>query len=215
MCKTNHKKYKLVADKTDNITQHQNQMNSDELSETIVNALFRYEEEQKKKKKRQHINNRLKAFADMNMSKYFDDESKPIKNSFKFQALLVLKLIFAKEKNIALLMSNSEDEPSDYGVLSSSVNAITSLVFLLVEWFLYVLSVLCLLKLMIPCFSFSVMNFEGIDYLIYSISSFGIAKTVVRLLKIDCKYNADKNYMLNVLAIIVAVIAVIVSVVLR
>lgn len=111
----------------------------------------------------------------------------------------------------------------DIGILGDAVNWMVSVVFFLIEWALYLLS-LCLVVYGFaqPIYSYiTTKDFSFLQIsvfatsLMYALVIFIVSRLIIRTLKIECKYSKDNNYMLNFLAVIIAVIAVIVSVVVR
>lgn len=111
----------------------------------------------------------------------------------------------------------------DIRILGDTINWMVSVVFFLIEWVLYFLS-LCLVVYGFaqPIFSYiTTKDFSFLQIsvfatsLMYSLVIFIVSRLIIRTLKIECKYSKDNNYMLNFLAVIIALIAVIVSVVVR
>lgn len=186
----------------------------DKLAKAIIKAQKEAEEQNKKEQlqaeelyRKETIKRRIENLGCEND---FDEAGTP-KNK-KAMIKLVWKFIKCKETFL-----------KDIGLLGDTVNCIVSLVFLLIEWALYLLSVGFLIYgIGQPIYNYVATNtfsFLQISVfatsLMYALVSFVVSRLVIRTLKIECKYNKDSNYMLNFLAVIIAVIAVLVSVVVR
>ncbi len=153
------------------------------------------------------IRKRQEAFG---VEKYFEEDGTP-KNKIA-KLVLIGKFITCKESKL-----------KDITLLRDVVNGVVSIVFLLAEWFLYLLAIgfiLCgIVKPICQCINTEVTLIsifpQIITSFLYALVSFIISRLMIRILKIECKYSKDNNYMLNFLAVIVAVIAIVVSVIER
>ena len=115
-----------------------------------------------------------------------------------------------------------EELLKDSNILVITINLIVSSFFFIIEWFLYITAVILSGKNVFNVFHFisDIVNNHNFDSSLLelilsnffiSVLSFLVARVVIRTLKIECKYNNDNHYMLNFLAVIIAVIAIIVS----
>ena len=136
----------------------------------------------------------------------FDDEGKPLKKTAKFR--LFWNFLWAKD-----------DALKDIDVLREVVNGIVAFFFGFIQWCLYVAAVILICLFGISFYTYiqadeqEILNLiTTVLYLPYALLSFILAKTVIRVMKIECKYNKDGNYMLNFLAVIIAIIALLVSI---
>ena len=122
----------------------------------------------------------------------------------------------------ALTMKMKEELLKDSNILGITINLIVSSFFFIIEWFLYITAVILSGKNVFNVFHFisDIVNNHNFDSSLLelilsnffiSVLSFLVARVVIRTLKIECKYNNDNHYMLNFLAVIIAVIAIIVS----
>ena len=193
----------------------------DKLAEAIVKANSLYQEKIKEQEKEKKIKNRMKAFENMNMLKYFDKDGNTKKELKKrHKLIIVLKSLFAKDKNWELIL-NTSDEYLEFSILPTTINLLPYVLFLLIEWGLYFLSG----GLLIYAITQIAINFshipwyillkENIFRIVLAISSFILSRGFIRFLKIDCKHSNDKHYMLNFLALVVSVVAIIVAIIVR
>ena len=191
----------------------------DKLAEAIVKANSLYQEKIKEQEKEKKIKNRIKAFENMNMLKYFDKDGNTKKELKKrHKLIIVLKYLFAKDKNWELIL-NTSDEYLEFSILPTTINLLPYVLFLLIEWGLYFLSG----GLLIYAITQIAINFshipwyillgENIFRIVLAISSFILSRGFIRFLKIDCKHSNDKHYMINFLALVVSVVAIIVAIV--
>lgn len=159
------------------------------------------------KRKKEIIQNR---FKNLGCAKYFDEEGNPKNRKAKFK--LVWGVIKAKESAL-----------KDVSIIDLSINSIVSLFFAAIEWLLYLIAIgligfgiYNIVQFVSTCIigdvSFSYLT-SAFDYILYAILSFLFSKMIIRMLKIDCKYNQDRHYMMNFLAVIIAIIALIVSII--
>ena len=202
-----------------NIQELNLEIDYDKLAEAIVKANSLYQEKIKEQEKEKKTKNRMKAFENMNMLKYFDKDgnaNKELKKRHKL--IIVLKSLFAKDKNWELIL-NTSDEYLEFSILPTTINLLPYVLFLLIEWGLYFLSG----GLLIYAITQTAINFSHIPWyvllkenilrIVLSISSFILSRGFIRFLKIDCKHSNDKHYMLNFLALVVSVVAIIVAMV--
>ena len=186
----------------------------DKLAKAIIKAQKEAEEQKEKEQlqaEEQHRKETVKRRIENLGCQNVFDENGTLKSKMAM-IKVVWKLIKCKEtclKNISLL--------------GDTVNWIVSVVFFLIEWALYLLSVgFVFYGIGQPIYNYVTTNtfsFLQISVfatsLMYALVLFVVSRLVIRTLKIECKYNKDSNYMLNFLAVIIAVIAVLVSVVVR
>lgn len=205
------KKQKTVVNNIDSVNI---EIDYDKLAKAIVKAQQEAEEkikvdnQQAEEKRRKEM--MKKRLEDLSCSNYFDD------NGTAKNRIAIVKLIwnFIKCKETVL---------RDVTLLGDTVNGIVSMVFLLIEWALYLLSVGFVFygigQPIYNCVITNTFSFSQVSVFIISLSSaltlFVVSRLVIRTLKIECKYNKDSNYMLNFLAVIIAVFALLVSVVVR
>lgn len=158
----------------------------------------------KEKERKARIKKRIDLFG---VADCFDEDGNPKTKTAKLK--LVWKFITCKETAL-----------KDISILGDTVNSVVSTIFLFIEWILYLLSaVFVLYGIAYPILNFVTTKVFSVSYItifltsiLYAFVSFLISRVLVRILKIECKYSKDNNYMLNFLAVIIAVIAIIVSV---
>ena len=135
----------------------------------------------------------------MNMLKYFDKDGNTKKELKKrHKLIIVLKYLFAKDKNWELIL-NTSDEYLEFSILPTTINLLPYVLFLLIEWGLYFLSG----GLLIYAITQIAINFshipwyillgENIFRIVLAISSFILSRGFIRFLKIDCKHSNDKQ----------------------
>ena len=89
-----------------NIQELNLEIDYDKLAEAIVKANSLYQEKIKEQEKEKKIKNRMKAFENMNMLKYFDKDGNTKKELKKrHKLIIVLKSLFAKDKNWELILN--------------------------------------------------------------------------------------------------------------
>ena len=185
----------------------------DKLVETIVRAQEKVEEQKKikedimeKQKREEIIKNRREGLG---IDNDFDENGAPRKKTANLK--LIWRFLWAKEELL-----------KDSNILVITINLIVSSFFFIIEWFLYITAVILSGKNVFNVFHFisDIVNNHNFDSSLLelilsnffiSVLSFLVARVVIRTLKIECKYNNDNHYMLNFLAVIIAVIAIIVS----
>ena len=162
-------------------------------------------------RKQQQLEDERKALLkerrkNLKIANAFDDEGKPLKKAAKFR--LFWNFLWAKD-----------DALKDIDVLREVVNSVVALFFGFIQWCLYVAAVILICLFGISLYSYiqadeqEILNLiTTILYLPYALLSFILAKTLIRVMKIECKYNKDANYMLNFLAVIIAIIALLASI---
>lgn len=153
-----------------------------------------------------------KRLENLKCAKDFDENGNPKNRKSIFK--LLKNFIDAKESVL-----------KDIKVIDSSINSIVALFFAVIEWLLYLIAIVLLLFFFYSIYQFvdncvhEMLNFSyllyAIDYILYSFILFLFSRVVIRILKIDCKYNQDSHYMMSFLAVIIAVIAIIVSIIVR
>lgn len=162
-----------------------------------------HKQEQQKSEHKQIIKTRLN---NLGLAEDFDEQGNP--RSKKANAKFVWKFLWAKEKQL-----------KDIHILSEMVNGIVAFVFGLIEWFLYILAASFMgqgIFAIVNCCRAETFNWAGVppivDFACYGVISFLFARTFIRLMKIECKHNKDSNYMLNLLAVVIAIVALLVSI---
>ena len=182
----------------------------DKLVETIVRAQEKVEEQKKikedimeKQKREEIIKNRREGLG---IDNDFDENGAPRKKTANLK--LIWRFLWAKEELL-----------KDSNILGITINLIVSSFFFIIEWFLYITAVILSGKNVFNVFHFisDIVNNHNFDSSLLelilsnffiSVLSFLVARVVIRTLKIECKYNNDNHYMLNFLAVIIAVIAI-------
>ena len=214
---TNEIDYEKLADAICNEQQKRNIQSENEWQNAITLAIidaYKQKEENDRgkiqKDRKEKIQRLEKA---LKVENCFDEEGNPKNKTSNIK--LIWNFIWAKESVF-----------KDVDLLGAAVNGIVALFFLLIDWGLYIISILLFgngicnivnfIKKIIDVSTIE-LSLLGtfLNYLLYSVISFSLARTLIRVLKIECKYSKDNNYMLNFLAVIIAVIAIIVSVVVR
>lgn len=186
----------------------------DKLAKAIIKAQKEAEEQKEIERQQAEEMSRKetlkKRLENLGCKNDFDENGVPKNKTAKIK--LIWKLFTCKETCL-----------KDISILGDTINWMVSVVFFLIEWVLYLLSsCLVLYGFAQPIYTYiTTKDFSFLQIsvfvtsLMYALAVFATSRLIIRTLKIECKYNKDNNYMLNFLAVIIAVFAVIVSVVMR
>lgn len=188
----------------------------DKLAEAIVKAQQEAEEQKEilKQQKEEELEKEsiCKRYQALGCENDFDENGNPKNKCANIK--LVWKFLWAKENFF-----------KEIKAIDFCVNGLVSLFFALLEKLLYLTSIFLFGIGIANVFKVNTYRFQfagelnnlwiGFILVLIAFALFFFTRTIIRAMKIDCKYNEDSNYMLNFLAVIVAIIAIIVSVFIR
>lgn len=207
------KQPKNITNNYHNVFRLNNEIDYQKLADAIVKAQQKAEEQKEfeqrfaeEKQKNENMQNRLKKLG---CAEYFDEKGNPKSQKAKFK--LVWGIIKAKESVL-----------KDVSIIDSIINSIVALVFAAIEWILYIIAfvlmifgVYNIIQFVFDCnhidVSFSYLT-SFANFIMGAVLVFLFSRLIIRMLKIDCKYNKDSHYMMNFLAVIVSTVALIVSI---
>lgn len=207
------KQPKNITNNYHNVFRLNNEIDYQKLADAIVKAQQKAEEQKEfeqrfaeEKQKNENMQNRLKKLG---CAEYFDEKGNPKSQKAKFK--LVWGIIKAKESVL-----------KDVSIIDSIINSIVALVFAAIEWILYIIAFVLMIFGVYNIIQF-ILNYNlndaffsyfmpAVDFIISALVSFLLSRLIIRMLKIDCKYNKDSHYMMDFLAVIISTVALIVSI---
>ena len=196
-----------------NIETFNTEIDYEKLEETIVKALIKIDEQKElhEKQKTEELEKEAlrQRFKALGCENDFDENGNPKTKVANLK--IVWKFLWAKESFL-----------KEIKTIDFCVNSIVAFFFSIIEKLLYFVSFGLFVFGIANIFQFTTSLFqfaEKLNYpwhgtmcIIIAITLFFFTRTIIRAMKIDCKYNEDSNYMLNFLAVIIAVMAIIVSI---
>lgn len=189
------------------------ELDYDKLAEAIVKAQQKAEEQKEILKQQKEDELEKDAFRQrckaLGCENDFDENGNPKTKVANLK--IVWKFLWAKESFL-----------KEIKTIDFCVNNLVAFFFSIIEKLLYFVSFGLFVFGIANIFQFTTSLFqfaEELNYpwlgtmcIIIAIPLFFFSRTIIRAMKIDCKYNEDSNYMLNFLAVIIAVMAIIVSI---
>lgn len=124
---------------------------------------------------------------------------------------LFFRFLFAKNRAL-----------KDVEIIPPFVSGAAASFFGLIEWVFYIVSAISLFLCGKAIYTMIVSHAatpelikQSIQGFIYAVTLFLLARTVVRMIKIECTYSKDKNYMISFVTMIIGIVALIIAVVVK